>query len=255
MHRNWAFALFVSVALAAGAAAAGAPSYIKAALTDSMRPADDTKRDELRKPAQMLVFAGIRPGMRVMDLIPGGGYFTRLFAKAVGPTGWVYAYQPSELDAFFKGKPPGIKAVAAEYPNVSMLHAPVNTLAAPELLDVVWTSQNYHDLKDDFFKPADTALVNKAVFNALKPGGLYIVLDHSAAAGSGARHTQTLHRIDEALVKKEILAAGFEFVGESRVLRNPDDPRTVLVFDKSIRGRTDQFILKFRKPFKRAAGH
>ena len=253
MTRKWAFALLASVVLAAGAVAAPVPAPIKAAVADAARPADDTKRDELRKPAQMLVFAGIKPGLRVMDLIPGGGYFTRIFAKAVGPNGWVYAYQPVELDGFFKGKPPGIMAVAAGYPNVSVLHAPINTLAAPELLDVVWTSQNYHDLKDDFFKPADTALVNKAVFDALKPGGLYIVLDQSAEAGSGARDTQTLHRIDEALVKKEVLAAGFVFVGESRVLRNKDDPRTALVFDKSIRGRTDQFILKFRKPFKR--GH
>ncbi len=120
---------------------------------------------------------------------------------------------------------------------------------APEPLDVVWTSQNYHDLKDSFFAPADTALVNKAVYDALKPGGLYIVLDHSAENGSGIRDTDTLHRIDEAVVKKEVEAAGFKFVGESNVLRNKDDARTLKVFDKEIRGHTDQFILKFRKPF------
>jgi len=126
----------------------------------------------------------------------------------------------------------------------------VNNLSAPELLDVVWTAQNYHDLKDDFFKPADTTMVNKAVFQALKPGGLYIVLDHAAEKGSGLRDTNTLHRIDEAVVKSEVEAAGFEFVAESKALRNPADPKTANVFDKSIRGTTDQFVYKFRKPLK-----
>lgn len=241
----------VAVAMAlAAATAAPIPSTVKAAVADKARPTDDVQRDAERKPAQMLVFAGIKPGMKVMDLIPGGGYFTRLFAVAAGPTGWVYAYQPSELDSFSKGKPPKIMAVAKDYKNVSVIHAPVNAITAPEPLDVVWTSQNYHDLKDDFFKPADTAKVNKAVFAALKPGGIYIVLDHSAEKGSGARDTDTLHRIDEDLVKKEVEAAGFKLVGESNVLRNPADKRTLRVFDKSIRGHTDQFILKFRKPVK-----
>ena len=245
--------LLSTIAVAMTLVAAGAapvPSYVKAAVADSQRPADDVKRDTERKPAEMLMFAGIKPGMKVMDLIPGGGYFTRLFAVAVGPNGWVYAYSPSELDSFLKGKPPRVAAVAESYKNVSVIHAPVNSLTAPEPLDVVWTSQNYHDLKDDFFKPADTAQVNKAVFNALKPGGLYIVLDHAAEKGSGARDTDTLHRIDEDLVKKEVEAAGFKFVGESKVLRNPADPHTAKVFDAGIRGHTDQFILKFRKPAK-----
>jgi len=248
MTRKWLLALSMSFAVAAAAAAAPVPKNIQAAVVDAARPADDVQRDAQRKPAAMLVFAGIKPGMKVMDLIPGGGYFTRLFAKAVGPAGWVYAYQPSELDAFAKGKPPRIMAVAADYPNVSVIHAPVNEITAPEALDVVWTSQNYHDLKDPFFKPADTAAVNRAVFKALKPGGLYIVLDHAAADGSGVRDTDTLHRIDEAVVKQEVLAAGFVLAGESKVLRNKADPRDKKVFDASIRGRTDQFILKFRKP-------
>jgi len=248
MIRNCLLAAVATALLTASAPAAPVPAYAKAAVADSARPADDVKRDADRKPAAMLVFAGIRPGLRVMDLIPGGGYFTRIFAKAVGPNGYVYAYQPTELDHFFKGKEPPVVAVAAAYPNVSVIHAPVNALVAPESLDVVWTSQNYHDLKDDFFKPADTALVNKAVYDALKPGGLYIVLDHSAPKGSGIRDTDTLHRIDEAVVKKEVLAAGFKLIGESQVLRNAKDSRTVKVFDPSIRGHTDQFILKFRKP-------
>jgi len=233
-----------------GFAASPAPTAIKAAIADPARSAEEVAHDTQRKPAEMLLFAQIKPGAKVMDLIPGGGYFTRLFAKAVGPEGWVYAYQPSELDGFSKGKPAKILGVAKAYPNVSVIHAPVNNLSAPELLDVVWTAQNYHDLKDDFFKPADTTMVNKAVFQALKPGGLYIVLDHAAEKGSGLRDTNTLHRIDEAVVKSEVEAAGFEFVAESKALRNPADPKTANVFDKSIRGTTDQFVYKFRKPLK-----
>ena len=254
MIRNCLLAAAAAAMLTASADAAPVPATVKAALSDAARPDADVKRDADRKPAAMLAFAGIRPGLRVMDLTPGGGYFTRIFAKAVAPNGYVYAYQPTELDHFFKDKEPPIVAVAAAYPNVSVIHASVNTLTAPESLDVVWTSQNYHDLKDDLFKPADTALVNKAIFNALKPGGLYIILDHSAPTGSGVSDTDTLHRIDEAVVKKEVEAAGFKLIGESNVLRNPKDPRTVKVFDPSIRGHTDQFILKFRKPL-RAGGH
>jgi len=221
---------------------------ISIAVSDSARPDDDKKLDAERKPAEMLALAHIKPGMRVMDLIPGGGYFTRLFAKAVGPKGYVYAYQPAEFSAFNKGKPAKVRAVAAEYSNVSVIEAPVNDLTAPEALDVVWTSQNYHDLHDSFAKPADLAIVNKKVFDALKPGGLFIVLDHAAEKGSGLRDTETLHRIDEAAVKSEIMAAGFKLAGESNILRNSADPRTAKVFDPSIRHRTDQFILIFRKP-------
>jgi predicted methyltransferase len=224
------------------------PDNITAAVNDSARPDADKKLDAERKPAEMLALAHIKPGMRVMDLVPGGGYFTRLFAKAVGPKGYVYAYQPAEFAAFSKGKPAKVRAVAADYPNVSVIEAPVNDLTAPEALDIVWTAQNYHDLHDSFAKPADLAIINKKVFDALKPGGVFIVLDHSAEKGSGLRDTETLHRIDEAAVKSEVMAAGFKLASESNILRNPADPRTKLVFDDSIRHKTDQFILIFRKP-------
>jgi len=228
-------------------ALAKSPDY-SAALSDSARPQSDKDLDAERKPAEMLKLAHIKPGMKVMDLIPGRGYFTRLFAVAVGPKGYVYAYQPSELDGFLKGKAPPVEAVAKDYKNVAVIHASVNKIVAPEALDLVWTSQNYHDLKDSFFAPADTAQVNKAVFDALKRGGVYIVLDHAAEKGSGVRDTDTLHRIDEAVVKKEVLAAGFKLAGESKVLRNPADDHTLKVFDPKIRHKTDQFILIFRKP-------
>jgi len=250
MIRNIVLACTAAMILATAPAPAAqrTPDYVAAAIDDTARPADDKQLDAERKPAEMLMIAHVKPGMRVMDMIPGHGYFTRLFAKAVGPKGYVYAFQPAEFDGFLKGKPAPIVAVAAEYPNVSVIHSSVNTLTAPESLDLVWTSQNYHDLHDSFAKPADLALVNKAVFNALKRGGLYIVLDHAAEKGSGLRDTETLHRIDEATVKQEVLAAGFKLAGESNALRNKEDARTLKVFDPAIRHKTDQFILVFRKP-------
>ena len=250
MIRNFALACSAMMLLttAPASSAQKMPDYITAAVDDSARPADDKQLDAERKPAEMLMLAHVKPGMRVMDLIPGHGYFTRLFAKAVGPKGYVYAFQPAEFDAFSKGKPAPVRAVAAEYPNVSVIDVPANNLSAPESLDLVWTSQNYHDLHDSFAKPADLALVNKAVFNVLKRGGLYVVLDHTAEAGSGLRDTETLHRIDEATVKREVMAAGFKLASESKVLRNAEDTHTLKVFDPAIRHKTDQFILIFRKP-------
>lgn len=243
-----AIAFVVSSGIA-GAAMEKIPANIAAAVADSARPAADRARDANRKPAECLTFAGVKPGDRVADLIPGGGYFTRLFAKAVGPKGYVYAYMPSDIDEIYKKHGVTVPPPAdPNYPNVSYIHAPVAKFVAPEKLDIVWTSQNYHDLHDKFFGPADVPAVNKAIYDALKPGGIYIVLDHAAEAGSGLRDTDTLHRIDEAAVKKEVEAAGFKLVAESNVLRNPSDPHTAKVFDPAIRGKTDQFILKFRKP-------
>jgi predicted methyltransferase len=249
MNRKWLFAAAAFALLTTSMALAKTSNYA-AAIGDSARPDTDKQLDAERKPAQMLALAHVRPGMKVMDLIPGKGYFTRLFSVAVGPKGYVYAYQPAELDSFFKGKPAPINDVATTYKNVAVIHASINKIVAPESLDLVWTSQNYHDLKDSFFAPADTAQVNKAIYDALRPGGAYIVLDHAAQNGSGVRDTDTLHRIDEAVVKKEVMAAGFKLAGESNVLRNKDDNRTLKVFDPSIRHKTDQFILIFRKPGK-----
>jgi predicted methyltransferase len=203
----------------------------------------------------MVVFAGVKPGMKVVDLIPGAGYFTRIFAKVVGDNGYVYAYMPSELDAFIKKRLSVTEVTTAflqkryeAYKNVTVLHGSVNKFMVPEQVDLVWTSRNYHDLHDTFFGPADLKLVNKAVFDSLKPGGIFLVLDHAAEPGSGLRDTDTLHRIDEAAVKQEVEAAGFKLVGESKVLRNPADDHKAKVFDASVQGKTDQFILKFRKP-------
>ena len=245
-------AIAAALVISTGIARAGMekiPANIAAAVADPARPEADRKRDDNRKPAECLTFAGVKPGDRVADLIPGNGYFTRIFARAVGPKGYVYAYMPSDIDDIYKKHGITVPPPAdPKYPNVSYIHAPVAKFVAPEKLDIVWTSQNYHDLHDKFFGPADVPAVNKAIYDSLKPGGVYIVLDHAAEAGSGLRDTDTLHRIDEAAVKKEVEAAGFKLVAESNVLRNPSDPHTAKVFDAAIRGKTDQFILKFRKP-------
>jgi len=231
-------------------AAQSTHDVISAAIADSARPDSDRKQDANRKSLEVLEFTGVKPGDRVADFIPGGGYVTRLFSKIVGRDGHVYAVVPEELIKMRDTADAAVKAIAADpaYPNVTVLREPVNDFKAPEKLDLVWTSMNYHDLHDNFLGPADMAVLNKAIFDALKPGGIYLVLDHAAEAGSGVRDTETLHRIDPAVVKKEVLAAGFKLEAQSDVLHNPDDDHTAKVFDPSIRGKTDKFIFKFRKP-------
>jgi predicted methyltransferase len=229
------------------------PKYVADAVAQSTRPADQVALDAERKPAETVVFAGVKPGSKVMDLVPGGGYFTRIFSGVVGDKGWVYAYFPTETDAFLRkriGPDAKIERLFDAIPHTSIVHASITKLAAPESLDVVFTAQNYHDFHDSFFGPADLTLVNKAVYDALKPGGTFVVIDHSAAKGSGLSATETLHRIDEATLTKEIEAAGFKLVAHANFLRNPADPRDKIVFDPSIRHKTDQFVLKFQKPRK-----
>jgi predicted methyltransferase len=225
------------------------PNYVTAAIADSNRPAADKDQDANRKPDAILTFAGIAPGEKVVDLMPGGGYYTRLFSKVVGPNGHVLALQPTEME---KVEPElkDLQGIAASpaYANVSVDVQPITAVTLKEPVDVVWTSMNYHDLHDPFMGSPDVAHFNKSIYAQLKPGGLFVVLDHVATSGSGLANTNDLHRIDPETVKAEVLAAGFEFVGESPVLRNPADDHTLKVFDKSIRGKTDKFIYKFRKP-------
>jgi predicted methyltransferase len=225
------------------------PPNVANAVANQDRPDEDRQRDADRKPAEVLTFVGIKNGEKVADFIPGKGYFSRLLSSAVGPQGHVYAFIPSEFANFIKQPlPPNGSTPYPQFKNVSVIAGPVNDFAAPEPLDLVWISLNYHDLHDPFFAPADLAKINKAVFAALKPGGRYLVIDHAAAGRSGLRDTNTLHRIDEASVKSEVEAAGFRLDSESDLLHNAGDPRTANVKDPSIRGKTDQFILQFRKP-------
>ncbi|MEA1676744.1 methyltransferase [Nitrospirillum sp. BR 11163] len=237
-----------SLALTASAATVPSPA-ITAAVADSNRPQADKDRDADRKPAEMLAFAGVKAGDKVVDFMPGAGYFTRLFAKAVGPKGRVYSLLPNEIATRSQKAVDGQKALAGDkaYGNIVPLVEPVNALTFPEKVDVVWTSQNYHDVHA-FMGAEAAAAVNKAIFNALKPGGVYIVLDHAAEAGSGVRDTNTLHRIDPETVKKEVEAAGFVLEGQDDALHNTADNHTLKVFDPALRGHTDQFVFKFRKP-------
>lgn len=224
---------------------ANAPNIV-AAIADSRRPEADVARDANRHPAEMLAFARIEPGDRVADILPGGGYFTRLFAVAVGAEGRVYPTIRPDAGQY---ETPIIE-VAAQYPNAVMARAPYDALAYPEPLDVVFTAQNYHDMPITAYHLGDRARMNASAFAALKPGGLYIVIDHSAVAGSPVQTdpATALHRIDQAIVRREIEAAGFIYDGEIDVLRNPQDDRTTNVFDLAIRGHTDQFVMRFRKP-------
>ncbi|MFZ0871777.1 MAG: methyltransferase [Rhodanobacter sp.] len=245
----------VAVVLAAGAsvpvkAASEIPAYITAAVADPGRPPEDKAQDVNRKPAEVLAFAGIKPGDKVVDLMPGSGYYTRIFSKIVGPKGVVYALQPTEIDKVAPKRLQTLRAFAdtQAYANVVVLVQPIAAIAIPEHVDMVWTSQNYHDMHNPLLGSPNMANLNKSIFNALKPGGIFLVLDHAAAAGSGVADTNTLHRIDPAVAKTEVTAAGFEFVGDSDILRNPDDNHSLPIFDKLIKGKTDKFIEKFRKP-------
>lgn len=234
--------------LTAAPAFAAVPANITAALADPARPATETAVDAARKPGEVLALAGVKPGDKVADLVMGGGYFTRILSAAVGPTGQVYAYQPGEFIAFAANYGKAVKEVPAAYRNVTPLSMNFGALDLPDGLDLVLTVQNYHDLHLKPF-PADTAAkVNAEVFKSLKSGGVYLIVDHEAKAGAGIADADTLHRIDIAAVKAEVAAAGFKLDSESQLLDAPSDPRTANVFDPAIRGKTDQFILKFVKP-------
>ncbi len=222
-------------------------AMVAAPLAAQTRPAEDVARDASRKPADMVAFAGIKPGMKVADMIPGGGYFTRVFSIAAGPSGKVTAIIPAAAEAAYPDASKAIRALPTQgFGNVSV----ISSVADPALagtLDVFWTAQNYHDLHNSL-PPEGVIGFNKAVFAALKPGGVYVIVDHAAADGSGLSATKTLHRIDPAVIKSEALAAGFVFDGESQALRNPADPHTANVFDPTIRGKTDQVAYRFKKP-------
>ena len=251
MKRNILIASLLGASMLCGAALA-APAYIEKAVSDSARPGDDVKRDAGRLPAQLTEFAGIKPGMTVVDLLPGGGYFTRIFAKAVGPRGRVYAYFGLQYDARLKtqGKDPDnqFTDLKAVYPNLDVIHGKLENFVTPEKVDLVWTADNYHDMLTKAYGPNDTAAVNKAIYNSLKPGGLYVIVDHRAVKGTGVEISDKLHRADEDVVKSQVEAAGFKLVAESKILTHPSDDNTKRIFEEGEHDHTDQMVLKFRKP-------
>jgi predicted methyltransferase len=201
--------------------------------------------DPAWKVPEVISFIGLKKGDKVADIV--AGRLTASLAQTVGPSGKVYAVETAEIVKAHPQIMDRMKALAAQSPNVVVSDDPV-AAALPSGLDVVFIRQNYHDLYDKFMGPADVPAFNKAVFAALKPGGVYVVLDHAAAAGSGTDATETLHRIDPARVKADVLAAGFKLDGESSILANTSDDHTKNVFDPSVRGHTDQFLFRFRKP-------
>lgn len=239
MTRYLLMAASAALVLCVSSAQAAPPANVTSAVADAARPDTDKVRDVARKPAEMLEFAGVKSGQTVGEILPGGGYFTRLLSSAVGPSGKIYAGVPAndlekEKTALAKG-------------NVQVVALTPTSLGFPEPVDVIFTAQNYHDFHLKRLN-LDVSAVNKSLYDALKPGGVLVIIDHAAVPGSPVEVADTLHRIDPAIVKREVEAAGFKFVGENNAVRNSADPKTAIVFDPSIRGKTDQFVYKFQKP-------
>jgi predicted methyltransferase len=197
------------------------------------------------KAPEVIEFIGVKKGDKIAEVV--AGRLTASLAQAVGPSGKVYAIEPAEVAKAHPEALARVKALATRLPNVIVSQDPIGS-PLPSGLDAVFIRQNYHDLYDKFMGPADVPAFNKAVFAALKPGGVYVVLDHAAKAGSGISATETLHRIDPARVKADVQAAGFKVDGESSILANKDDDHTKSVFDPTIRFQTDQFLIRFKKP-------
>jgi predicted methyltransferase len=247
MKRLTYVAAVVAIALAAGAVSpvlAQRPNI--AAATDESR-GNALNNPELKGP-EVIRFIGLKKGDRIADLFPGR--FTPAFVQTVGPKGKVYAVMPQEIIKIHPELPALLadRAKRPEYANVESTQPPINDMVLPKGLDAVFIRQNYHDLHVNFMGPADVPAFNKKVFDALKPGGVFVVVDHVALPGSGMNGPQRLHRIDPEIVKQEVTAAGFKFDGESNVLRNTTDDHTKMVLDPAILGKTDQFIMRFRKP-------
>ena len=242
-----ALAALALIAAAPLAQAAAPPAFVAQAVADPSRPKADTDTDAIRDPADTLAFAGVKPGMTVAELFPGGGYFTRMIIDIVGPKGQVTSIE----NAGWKS------AVAADHkafdqlarPNLALDVEPFGQLKLPAgKADLFWITQNYHDLKIAEYGAVDIAQFNRAVFEALKPGGVYVIVDHQANPGLTLAQIAVLHRIEKSVVIAEVTAAGFKLAGEGKFLAHPDDDHTKPIFDKAVQGKTDQYALKFVKP-------
>lgn len=240
-------AIALVLAMPAASKSIGEKGYA-AALADPARPEAHRARDAARKPAELLAFARVKRGQKVADYIMGGGYLTHILASAVGTKGKVYAYQPLEFIAYRGEYGAEQDGVVAARSNVKPVRSLISAFALPEKADVIITVQNFHDL---YLKPMPAGTPEKgiaALYAALKPGGTLVVVDHSAAAGTGSTAADTIHRIDPAFTRMTLEKAGFRYDGESSVWRTAADPLTANVFTPEIRGKTDQFAYRFRKP-------
>jgi len=236
-------ASLVLIGLATAAMAANVPDYVAKAVADPSRPKTDSTRDALRAPAETIAFVGVKPGMKVAEFFPAGGYYTRMISDVVGPTGKVYGIENPKWD---KGEDAKMAAEPG-HSNVKIEMVKFGEFNPPEKVDLVWMTQNYHDLHVAEYGPVDMAAFNKRVYDALKPGGIYFILDHQANPGTDDAGIAKVHRIEKATVIKEVTAAGFKLVGESDVLHRPADDHTKMSSDPAIKSHTDQFLLKFQK--------
>jgi predicted methyltransferase len=242
----------VVVALLFGCASTKqAPPPPTAVPTTEERTEADKALDAGRKPDELITFIGVKSGMRVADLMAGGGYTTELLARAVGPEGVVYGQNNKFVLERFAEKPWSERLARTVNKNVVRVDRELESPLPPEVngaLDVVTMILFYHD---SVWMKADRDAMNKAIFDALKPGGVYVIVDHSAIEGHGVADVQTLHRIDEAVVKEEVSRAGFVLAEEGSFLRNPGDARDWNDSPgaaKERRGTSDRFVLKFKKP-------
>ncbi|KLE34534.1 class I SAM-dependent methyltransferase [Aurantiacibacter luteus] len=216
---------------------------------------DDVESDAARLPAELLAFAQIERGEVVGDYIMGGGYVTRLLAIAVGRQGKVYAFQPDEFIAFDPQYAADQDDTVRRYSDdngnpvgVFPLRGPIADPGWPEPLDAIVTVMNFHDLYLETMPEGTPGAVSRMLFDSLKPGGRLVVVDHLAVDGSGAAAANEVHRMDRNLAMTALADAGFVLEAESNIYSRPDDPRTASVFDEGIRGRTDQFAWRLRKP-------
>jgi predicted methyltransferase len=240
--------LLAVVLLAVSPAQSFAQTDLNAILASTTRPQAQRDDDGRRKPAEVIKFFGIKPGDKVADLLTGGGYWTRILVPLVGPKGKVYAGNNPFFARFYNDP---FSAMLAEpaFKDVVRIDGAVDKIALPTdgSLDAVIMVMAYHDI---FLTDEDRGALNKKVLAALKPGGVYGIIDHEAGAGAGATKIKDLHRIEKKVVVDEIKAAGFNLAGEANFLANPADDHSAKIFDKSISGKTDRFVLKFEKPRK-----
>jgi predicted methyltransferase len=239
----------VAVAIFAPASGAASPNLsviISKAVNDPARPVGYRAADPMRKPAETLAFAGVRPGMTVGEFYPGGGYFTRMLSDVVGPSGHVYTIENDRWQDAVKDD----KAMLAEgkWKNVSLDVKPFGTVSFPKPIDIAWVTQNYHDLKIAKYGKVDTVAFDRAVYSALKPGGIFFILDHQGPANLTPQQIEKVHRINRDVVVREVTSAGFKLAAEGSFLRRSGDDHSKPIFDPSIRGHTDQYALKFVKP-------